>query len=125
MAGSLKLHWVHGVNPTIPVCYFCGQDKKEVALLGAAYKGQAPMNMVIDQEPCDDCKSWMKKGVILIQVEDNSEPPHPVRTGGFCVISEAGIRKMFTDEAATDLLEKRAGFLEQSLWEDVGIPAGD
>lgn len=31
---SIKLSSKHGVNPTIPVCFFCGEEKNEIALLG-------------------------------------------------------------------------------------------
>jgi hypothetical protein len=48
---SLRLHSKHGLNPTIPTCYFCGKEKNELVLLGAAYKEQAPMHMTLDKEP--------------------------------------------------------------------------
>jgi hypothetical protein len=47
----------HGLNPTMPVCYWCGEETGEVALLGAAYKGEAPMHMVLNKEPCPACKA--------------------------------------------------------------------
>lgn len=31
---SIKLSPKHGVNPTIPVCFFCGKPKNEIALMG-------------------------------------------------------------------------------------------
>lgn len=42
---SVRLHPKYGVNPTIPTCFWCGKDKNEIALLGAAYKEEAPMHM--------------------------------------------------------------------------------
>jgi hypothetical protein len=35
----MRLHNEYGLNPTIPICFFCGESKDEVALLGANYKG--------------------------------------------------------------------------------------
>jgi len=71
---SLRLHQKHGVNPTICQCYFCGNDKNEIALLGAAYKEEAPMKMIIDLEPCEACKERMETFVALIESESSSMP---------------------------------------------------
>ena len=31
---SIKISQKHGVNPTIPICFWCGKEKNEIALLG-------------------------------------------------------------------------------------------
>ena len=31
---GIKLSPKHGLNPTIPVCFWCGEERNEVALLG-------------------------------------------------------------------------------------------
>ena len=62
MKGDLILHKEHGLNPTMPVCIYCGEDKGEIVLLGNAYKGEAPMKMIIDNEPCDTCREKMDSG---------------------------------------------------------------
>lgn len=76
---GIELSPKHGVNPTIPVCFWCGKDKGEIALLGRvrekdhngrAVKGsdlEAPMKMVLDYEPCDCCKEQFSQGVQLIE----------------------------------------------------------
>ena len=60
MSDSIKLSPKYGVNPTIPCCFFCGKEKNEIALLGKVGKRdediEAPMHMVIDYEPCDECR---------------------------------------------------------------------
>jgi hypothetical protein len=57
----------HGVNPTIPLCYFCGKEKGEIALLGKLRGDvEAPRNTVLDMEPCDLCKERRKTHVQLI-----------------------------------------------------------
>ena len=88
MGKSIRLHKDFGVNPTIPQCLYCGEDKNEVALLGAAYKGEAPMHMIIDRVPCDsykekiDSKEWigffsdcghngLMKRAVLLEVVDS------------------------------------------------------
>lgn len=56
MGKSIKISKKYGVNPTIPVCFFCGEQKNEVALLGHIgdyRKGEdieAPRYAVLDYE---------------------------------------------------------------------------
>ena len=74
---SIKVSEKYGVNPTIPVCFFCGEEKNEVALLGKITckhtheEVEAPMRMVLDYEPCDKCKEQWSKGVAIIEVTKN------------------------------------------------------
>ena len=71
---SIRVSKKYGVNPTIPVCFFCGEEKNEIALLGKITNKQtkeeieAPMRMVLDYEPCDKCKEAWSKGVAIIEV---------------------------------------------------------
>ena len=56
MSRSIRISEKHGVNPTIPICFYCGEDKNEVALLGKLHGDkEAPMRMWIngDYEPDD------------------------------------------------------------------------
>lgn len=36
--GSIELSPKYGVNPTIPVCFWCGKEKNEIALMGRVRK---------------------------------------------------------------------------------------
>jgi hypothetical protein len=69
---SIRLHKEWGLNPTIVTCFWCGKDKNELALLGAAYNAEAPKNMVVNYDPCDTCKSEWKQGILLL--EASTEP---------------------------------------------------
>ena len=86
---GIKLSPKHGLNPTIPVCFWCGEERNEVALLGHIGDGrkhedfEAPMHMVIDYEPCE-----MQKGV------------YP--TGRYVVIKRDAARKMFDNIGSND-----------------------
>ena len=81
MSDSIKLSPKYGVNPTIPVCFFCGKPKNEVALLGKmGGKGEdieAPMHMVIDYEPCDECKANMDMGITIMGVVTKNPDNRP------------------------------------------------
>src|SRR3972149_1031265 len=109
---SIRLHPQHGLNPTIPVCWYCGKAKNEVVLLGAAYKEQASMHMILDKEPCEECKGWMEQGIILIEVEEprpGENPENPRRLGGFVVVTEDAIKRMVQPPELVEHLLKRRG----------------
>lgn len=112
---SIKLSEKYGVNPTIPVCFFCGEEKNEVALLGkitdkhTREEIEAPMKMVLDYEPCDKCKEQWSKGVAIIEVTKNDlgRPeiaPNAQPTGRIVVLKpealvncKAGDRRLMVD----------------------------
>lgn len=65
---GIKISPQHGVNPTISVCFWCGENKNEIALVGRL-KGdvQAPMRAVLDYVPCEKCAEKMNAGVTLME----------------------------------------------------------
>lgn len=79
MSNSIKLSPKHGLNPCIPVCFFCGKEKNEIALLGQigdCRKGEdfeAPMKAVLDFVPCEECQKKFAQGVLLIEVTNSPE----------------------------------------------------
>lgn len=73
MSKGIKLSPKHGVNPCIPVCFFCGETKNEIALLGrigGKEDLEAPMKAILDYEPCEECKKKFAEGVLLVEVTD-------------------------------------------------------
>lgn len=84
MSKSIKLSPKHGLNPVIPTCVWCGRPKNQVAFLGridtkTEKDVEAPKNMVLDYEPCDDCAAQWAACVIVIAVSetprDENQPP--------------------------------------------------
>ena len=108
MSDSIKLSPKYGVNPTIPVCFFCGKPKNEVALLGKmGGRGEdieAPMHMVIDYEPCDECKTNMDMGITIMGVvtknPDNRPPIQKNKVTGECLYP-TGAFAVVTEDAVT------------------------
>ena len=107
-------------------CYFCGKDDKIIMntrLTEYFAKKVEEMNgKIIDTEPCPECKKFMKQGVILISVKDDDQE---YRTGGWCVMKDEAIKRIFPEEEAKQLLKMRAGFIADSLWDAIGIPRGN
>lgn len=121
---GIRLSEKHGLNPTIPICPFCGKEKNEIALLGKLPDDtKAPMYAIIDHEPCDECKNAMSKGVTLIEVQDkpkvkNQSPinkNHYMTSRWLVITNEAGKRIFDTDEKTllidTELFSQ---FIEQA-----------
>lgn len=81
---GIKVSPKHGLNPTIPVCFWCGKQKNEIALMGRM-KGdiEAPKNMVLDYVPCEECQSHMAMGVAVLEASDhpNTEGQPPMQKG--------------------------------------------
>lgn len=83
MANNIKLSPKHGLNPTIPVCAWCGKPKNEIALMGHIKTNkrgedpEAPKNCVLDYEPCEHCEEQWSQGVAIL--EATTERPTPYR----------------------------------------------
>lgn len=114
----MRLSEEHGLNPTIPVCFLCGNEKNEIALLGASYKGEAPMRMCLDKTPCAKCKEMMAQGVLLIEVQDGTDHENPYRMGNLVVLKDEAAQRIFD----MDTTKQRAAFVEQKAWRQLGLP---
>lgn len=78
MSGRIRLSRKNGLNPTIPICPYCGEDKNELILTGAAGdkmarkmgrpEGDMPMRTYFegDYTPCDKCR---EKGVVVLVLD--------------------------------------------------------
>ena len=81
---GIKISPKYGVNPTIPVCFWCGKQKNEIALMGRMKDDiEAPKNMVLDYVPCEECQSHMAMGVAVLEASDhpNTEGQPPMQKG--------------------------------------------
>ena len=106
---SIKLSEQYGVNPSISVCAFCGNDK-ELLLLGKL-KGdvKAPQRMIVDYKPCSACKEKMRQGRVIIEVVTEDNGRLPIRegtwpTGRWMVITRAAAEHIFRDNTDKPIL---------------------
>lgn len=84
MSKGIKISPKYGLNPTIPVCFWCGKQKNEIALMGRMTDDiEAPKNMVLDYVPCEECQSRMAMGVAVLEASDhpNTEGQPPMQEG--------------------------------------------
>lgn len=111
---NIELSPKYGLNPTIPICFFCGEPKPEIAIMGRMRKHdengrplkgsdiEAPKHMILDYTPCDKCNEIMQKGITLIGVKpsdgrhlDISKGFYPV--GNFVTVQTEGFDHVFKD----------------------------
>lgn len=106
-------------------CFYCGGDQGLIMnsrlTKNYADKIRECDGKVVNMEPCSKCEEYMKKGVILIEVLDNTDRENPYRTGGFAVLTEEGIKRCFPPEQAEIALKHRWCFVEQSIWKAIGL----
>ena len=122
---SIRLSPKHGVNPAIPKCFVCGEDKNEILLVGLMRGDrEAPKSAAWNTEPCDQCLEHMKTGVILISVRDGEEESNPYRTGGWAVVRDEAITRMVSAVQCDQILEKRMAFVPDEVWDALGLPRG-
>lgn len=98
MSNSIRLHKEFGSNPSVSICILCGECK-DLVLFGAAYKGEAPRKVILDIEPCEDCKEkYLTKGVMLIEADphDLDENYNPKPTGNAMAITDEAFMRIFT-----------------------------
>lgn len=122
--GSIRLSPKHGVNPAIPVCFFCGENKNELILVGRLPGDEeAPRRAVWNMEPCDKCKGFMAQGVILISAKaDSPDQRNPYRTGGWCVVKDDAIQRILNPDMAQQVLQQRVAFVPDEVWDAIGLP---
>lgn len=122
---GIRLSEKHGVNPTIPHCFYCNQPKNELILMGRLPgDAEAPRGTVFDKEPCDKCKEFMTQGIILISTKNEDEgKANPYRTGGWCVVKERAIEGIVQPQALVEqILKARVCFIPDAVWDMIGLP---
>lgn len=128
MGEGIQFSEKHGLNPSIEQCYFCMEDIGLV-LFGKIMKEdpKAPTKICLDRKPCSRCREVMDLGVILISVDEEKteDPDNPWRTGGWIVVTDAFIKRVFLQEFTEVALEKRAAFISDHLWDQLGLPRGE
>lgn len=126
---GIRLSEKHGLNPSLDQCFVCMKDVG-VALFGKM-KGdaEAPRRVCTTKEPCDECKKLMELGIILISVDEKKSEgnmSNPWRTGGWVVIKEEAVRRIFEGAPILDqILDKRMAFISDEAWDKIGLPRGE
>lgn len=129
MKPHVFLHPKHGINPTIAVCAWCGEDRGEVAMLGRSIPGQALQRTILDYMPCETCKADMQKGIAFIEVDSAEKLKRPplapdgtmsvvAPTGRWLVLSNEAFEKLpLSEESKNGIVDAGRCILEVGLFE--------
>lgn len=98
----------YGVNPTIPVCFWCGEETGEIVLMGHVGDGrkhedvEMPMHMILNYEPCEECQKMMDMGITVMEATDIPNEVSKVElqrnvypTGRWVVIKPEAAQRVF------------------------------
>lgn len=109
-SNNITLSPKYGVNPTIPVCFWCGESKNEIALLGHIGDGrrhedfEAPRYLVINYKPCDKCRAQMAQGFTVMEATTKPNRVSSVEiqkgvypTGKYVVLKNEAAERIFGD----------------------------
>lgn len=125
---SIRISEKHGFNPMLVVCFYCQKDRGDIALFGRLPgDAEAPRRGVIAMDPCDECKGYMKQGIILISYDEakTTDKKNPYRSGGWCVLKEEAVKRMFKEGELLDaVLKCRFAFMDDQTWDHIGLPRG-
>lgn len=127
---GLVLSKKHGVQPCIPLCPVCDEEKNEIVMLGAAgdelakalghADGAMPMHAHIpgDLEPCDKCKS---RG-ITIYVADRGVAGKPDEVHKVLLVTEDYVKRLLQDSKELEaVLSRRVMGLPLEVAEPLGL----
>ena len=150
---GIRISPKHGVNPSMSRCYFCGGEKNELILTGMLPgDAEAPREAVWNTEPCDQCKEYMKQGVIIISVRDGEDErmareqqefehnhpptranrqrgihyiPNPHRTAGWWVVKDEALQRFVQPpELLEQILRARFVFMPDQVCDMIGLKRG-
>ena len=130
---DLELHPEFGTNPTMGVCFWCGQDDGRIILLGKNGGEKAGERTLVDYEPCEKCQSCIEKGIFIIEARKN-EPwrngQQPMSkdgddlvypSGKWAVVTEDAIGDMFKGPVVDNILSERRTYLDTEAWKKLGF----
>lgn len=105
---EISLHPKYGLNPSVGMCFWCGQDTGEILLFGNAVKGEAPRRTVASYAPCQDCASKWERGFVFIEadtkplVEGQTEiSPGAWPTGNYAVINPEAAQRILGEKVTS------------------------
>lgn len=134
MSNSILISEKYGVNPTLPVCFWCGEENGTVALLGRL-KGdvEAPRHPCLNYDPCPACEEQWKQGITLIEASEtptrDGQPsmqatPKAYPTGRLFVITEEAVERIFQpEEYVKGVLRARMAFVDQDVFQMLAASA--
>ena len=124
---AIRFSKKHGVNPSVEVCFWCGEPMG-VALLGKL-KGdaEAPREICTGYEMCDKCKEHNK--TMIHMIEASTTPIHEGQpsinpglnaypTGRNFWIKDEALKQILKPESFEETLKHRSALLEPDVFNE-------
>lgn len=121
---SIRLSPNHGINPTMGICFFCGEETGTIALTGKLPNDEeAPRKTVLNYEPCDKCRAQFEKGIAFFGVTKTALDNRPeialnaYPTGSVIVLTEDNVRnaQFIKDEIKDEIIETGHALIPEEL----------
>ena len=121
---NIEISPKYGLNPTIPICFWCGKDENELAVLGRIRKKdprtgrpipgsdeEAPHHMCINYDPCNECKASMSQGISIIGVKPSDGQHVEIQkglypTGTIVALKPEAFERIFKDNIDPDIYDE-------------------
>lgn len=94
---SITLSEKHGLNPSIEVCFICGEDTGSLLLFGRQVGDEEAPRRCVSGNLCDKCKEAIKDGYVAL-IEAIMTSNGPKRLGRYVFIK----RECINQEAIGD-----------------------
>lgn len=107
----IRISEKHGVNPSLTVCFWCGEHTG-IALLGKLPGDkEAPKEIIADYEPCDKCKEQWNKGIPIIEVSASpkNEAQMPISNNNGIAYYPTGCVAVIKEQAINPELNAKPG----------------
>lgn len=123
---SIRLSEKHGVNPSMGVCFFCGEDDGTIALVGRLPGDkEAPRRACFSLEPCEKCQKKAKEEDFVFFVEMDATGPkgQMAPTGRYVGVKAEVVRRLINPpELREAILAKRQALIASEDWRQMGLP---
>lgn len=128
MSNNIRLSKKYGVNPSLGICFWCGENNGEIILFGKIGKGrddqEAPKRALTGYEPCFECRKKWELGVAVLEASE--EPVYKNQpeiqngiypTGRWSVVKEEAAERIFQ----IDSEDHKILLLDKELYEEIGF----
>ena len=120
MRGGIRVSEKYGVNPSMGICFWCGEEDGTILLPGKLPGDvEAPRRMCATYEPCKGCGEIFEKGIHCIEVADCHRLRRPeimkrsgyAPTGRFVVVTRKWIEESLDEEKLSKQILKKGSCL--------------
>ncbi len=126
--GDIRLSEKHGVNPSLGICFWCGEADTVVLLGKLPGDAQAPHKMILDYEPCPKCADQFALGIGIFECNEHGvegqapitpKGQHPILypTGRLVVLKPDAVERIFDDGVTEQILRKRKAYIDTEAFD--------